>query len=60
MNNMLNKVNQYFFSSKNLLGIIISLICVYWSFSKFDYTQFFQYSKSIEYQFFIIAVLFEE
>ena len=49
-------LKKYFFSFKNLFGLIISAICIYWSFKNFNFNEFLKYFKSIDYYFFIIAI----
>ena len=54
--NGLKNIN-YFLSSKNLLGILISLLCIYWSFRNFDSSIFINEIKSINFHLFIFASL---
>lgn len=57
MNNIYEFI-KYFFSLKNILGFIISFICIYWSFSNFQFDNFIYHIKSIDYYLFILASLF--
>lgn len=54
--NILKNIN-YFFSPKNLLGIFISGLCVYWSFRNFDSDIFINQIKSINIYLFVFAAL---
>lgn len=51
------KITAHFFSMKNLLGLIVSIVCIYWSFSSFNREVFVQHVKSINYYFFLLASL---
>ena len=54
--NILKNIN-YFFSPKNLLGIFISGLCIYWSFRNFDSDIFISQIKSINIYLFVFAAL---
>tara|TARA_Y100000996_G_scaffold24707_1_gene17742 strand:+ start:573 stop:1547 length:975 start_codon:yes stop_codon:yes gene_type:complete len=54
--NILKNIN-YFFSPKNLLGIFISGLCIYWSFRNFDSDIFINQIKSINIYLFVFAAL---
>jgi len=56
----MNRINQFmkhFFSFKNLIGIFISIICVYWSLANFEFDNFLNHIKSINYYLFIFSAL---
>ena len=55
--NKFEKNNQHFFSLRNIIGFIISFICIYWSFANFNLNKFYQYFQSINYYYFIIAIV---
>ncbi len=54
--NILKNIN-YFFSPKNLLGLLISGLCIYWSFRNFDSDIFINQIKSINIYLFVFAAL---
>ena len=54
--NILKNIN-YFFSPKNLLGIFVSGLCIYWSFRNFDSDIFINQIKSINIYLFVFAAL---
>ena len=54
--NILKNIN-YFFSPKNLLGLFISGLCIYWSFRNFDSDIFINQIKSINIYLFVFAAL---
>ena len=56
----MNRINQFikhFFSFKNIVGIFISIICIYWSFTNFEFDNFLIHIKSINYYSFLFAVI---
>ena len=55
--NILKKSSQRFSSFKNLISLIISFGCIYWSFANFNFNEFINYYQSIDYLFFIIAII---
>ena len=55
--NIFKKSSQRFSSFRNLAGLIISFGCIYWSFANFNFDEFINYYKSINYFFFIIAII---
>ena len=54
--NFIKKIN-YFFSLRNLLGLLISGLCIYWSFKNFDSNIFINQIKSIDLYLFMLASL---
>ena len=56
--NGLKKIMVHFFSIKNLLGFIVSGLCLYWSFSNFRLEVFVDHARSINYYLFILTSLF--
>ena len=53
--NSIYRFMKHFFSSKNLIGFIISGLCIYWSFNNFQFEDFSKHIKSINYYLFIMA-----
>ncbi len=53
----INQFIKHFFSFKNIIGIFISILCIYWSFTTFEVDKFFNHIKSINYYLFISAVM---
>ena len=41
--NILKKSSQRFSSFRNLIGLIISFGCIYWSFANFNFDEFINY-----------------
>ena len=52
--NFIKNIN-YFFSLRNLIGILISAVCIYWSFKSFDSNIFINQIKSINLYLFTLA-----
>ena len=50
-----NKLLDSFFSFKNIIGFIVSAICIYWSFFKFESGIFYKHISSIDYYLFVLA-----
>ena len=48
---------MYFFSYKNLIGIIISMVCLYFVFQSFDWVEFIEELTNLNYFYLVISIL---
>ena len=57
MNQQSNKISEYFFSYKNVIGISISVICLYFVYNSFNWMEFIKQLIGLNYFYLFISIL---
>ena len=57
MNQKNNKLSSYFFSYKNLIGLLISVTCLYFVYQSFDWVNFIRELININYFYLLLSIL---
>ena len=57
MNQKNNKLSSYFFSYKNLIGLLISVTCLYFVYQSFDWVNFIKELINVNYFYLLLSIL---
>ena len=57
MNQKNNKLSSYFFSYKNLIGLLINVTCLYFVYQSFDWVNFIKELINVNYFYLLLSIL---
>jgi len=57
LNNRSQNISNYFFSFKNLFGVVLSLVCIYFVFKTFNWIEFVKHITNLNYFYLLLSFI---